>query len=180
MKKLWVNTVPRRDPNADEIFYYPQELPKYLRGFHKCTKQDAIKIAALIYRVKYDTSISELQNMSQIIDELVPADLVKAQNISEWKKTISAAYSPRMDLTVLESKQEFLENVYKWPTFGSAFFNVKQTTEPNFPEVITIAINKNGVNIIHPINKVVSMNFGCGCIDFCVSRIFWQRIRFPS
>ena len=52
---------------------------------------------------------------------------------------------------------------YKWPTFGSAFFEVKQTTEPSYPEVLLIAINKHGVNLIHPQSKVRS-----ACVVVCV------------
>ena len=52
------------------------------------------------------------------------------------------------------AKISFLKIVYNWPTFGSAFFEVKQTTEPNFPEQLLIAINKNGVCLIHPQTKV--------------------------
>lgn len=43
---------------------------------------------------------------------------------------------------------------HSWPTFGSAFFEVKQTTEPNYPEMLLIAINKHGVSLIHPQTKV--------------------------
>lgn len=63
MKKLWVNAFPGRDPNADEIFYFHQELPKYLRGYHRCSKQEAIKLAALIYRSKFGDSKEELADI---------------------------------------------------------------------------------------------------------------------
>lgn len=61
MKKLWTNTVPGKDKNADLIFHYHQELPKLLRGYHKCSKEEAIKLAALVYRVRFGESKQELQ-----------------------------------------------------------------------------------------------------------------------
>lgn len=154
MKKLWVNTVPGKDTIADEIFYYPQELPKYLHGYHKCTKNDAIKLAAYIYRVRFDNDIQPLQTDSHIVKEIVPAYLIKAQSSSDWKKSIITAYNGDSGMSAEEAQQKFLKYIYQWPTFGSAFFEVKQNTEPNYPEFIIIAINKNGVNIIHPISRV--------------------------
>lgn len=53
-----------------------------------------------------------------------------------------------------EAKIAFLKVIYRWPTFGSAFFEVKQTTDPNYPEHLLIAINKQGVSLIHPVTKV--------------------------
>ena len=53
-----------------------------------------------------------------------------------------------------DSKINFLKIIYRWPTFGSAFFEVKQTTDPSFPELLLIAINKQGVSLIHPQTKV--------------------------
>ncbi|WAR27648.1 MYO7A-like protein, partial [Mya arenaria] len=117
MKKLWTNLVPGKDLNADLIFHYHQELPKLLRGYHKCSTGESARLAALIYRA----IVSEFNN-----------DGGKSQE---------------------DAKVEFLKVIYKWPTFGSAFFEVKQTTEPNYPEILLIAINKNGVNLIHPHTK---------------------------
>ena len=53
MKKLWLNTVIGRDRKADIMFHFNQELPKYLRGYHRCSKEDAALLGAYIYRVKY-------------------------------------------------------------------------------------------------------------------------------
>ena len=58
MKKLWSNTVIGRDRIADVMFHYHQELPKYLRGYHKCTKDDAAILGAYIYRVKFGNNKS--------------------------------------------------------------------------------------------------------------------------
>lgn len=38
-----------------------QELPKLLRGYHKCTKEEAARLASLIYRVRFGESKVELQ-----------------------------------------------------------------------------------------------------------------------
>lgn len=35
LKKLWLNCVPGKDKNADEIFYFYQEIPKYSNGYYK-------------------------------------------------------------------------------------------------------------------------------------------------
>lgn len=149
MKKLWTNTVPGKDRNADIIFHYHQELPKLLRGYHKCSKEEATKLAALIYRVRFGESKQELQSIPQMLRELVPADLHKSQGPNDWKRAIVAAYNQDVGLTSEDAKINFLKIIYQWPTFGSAFFEVKQTTDPNYPELLLIAINKQGVSLIH-------------------------------
>ncbi|XP_057328761.1 myosin-VIIa-like [Microplitis mediator] len=153
MKKLWINTYPGRDPNADEIFYFYQELPKYLRGYHKCSKQDAVKLGALIYRSKYGNNKNEMSELSNKISEYVPADLLHVYSKSDWKKNITMAYSLNSGVNEADAKLLFLQHIYQWPTFGSAFFEVKQSTEVNLPEFLIIAINKNGVSAIHPQTK---------------------------
>nr|KAG5708274.1 hypothetical protein BaRGS_021208 [Batillaria attramentaria] len=153
MKKLWTNTVPGQDVNADLIFHYHQELPKYLRGYHRCTKDEAAQLGALIYRVKYGDNKQQLLNIPASLRQLIPADLVKAQSPDDWKRAIVAAFNRDAGKSRDDAKVDFLKIIYKWPTFGSAFFEVKQTTEPNYPEILLIAINKNGVNLIHPHTK---------------------------
>ncbi|XP_026680167.1 LOW QUALITY PROTEIN: myosin-VIIa-like [Diaphorina citri] len=91
MKKLWTNTVPGKDRNADLIFHFHQELPKLLRGYHKCSKEEAAKLAALVYRVRFGESKQELQAIPQMLRELIPSDSIKIQSSTEWKRCIIAA-----------------------------------------------------------------------------------------
>ena len=63
MKKLWSNTVIGEDKIADVKFHYHQELPKYLRGYHKCTRDDAAVLGAYIYRYKFGDSKSRFQDI---------------------------------------------------------------------------------------------------------------------
>ena len=154
MKKLWINAIPGKDHNADQIFHFHQELPKYLRGFHRCTKHHALKLAALILHARCDNDFQQVQTAVQYVKDLIPADLVKAASSSEWKKSILNEYKKSGNMSVEEAKLEFLKIIYEWPTFGSTFFEVKQTTEPTYPDIILIGINKKGVNVLHPQTKV--------------------------
>ncbi|TRZ04518.1 hypothetical protein DNTS_007824, partial [Danionella cerebrum] len=127
MKKLWTNTFPGKDPMADSIFHYFQELPKYLRGYHKCSREDAFQLAALIYRVRFEEDKTQLQNFSRILKELVPQDLLHQLSPEDWKRPIVLYFNKHAGKSREEAKLMFLEIIYKWPTFGSAFFEVKAT-----------------------------------------------------
>jgi len=155
MKKLWTNTIPGKDKNADVIFHFHQELPKLLRGYHQCNKDEASALAALIYRVKFGESKQELAMLPQMLRELVPTDLIKQLSTADWKREIIKCYNQDSGMTPEDAKVAFLKVIFRWPTFGSAFFEVKQTTDPNYPELLLVAINKQGVSLIHPQTKDV-------------------------
>lgn len=154
MKKLWINTVPGKDKNADQIFYFPQELPKYLRGYHKTSKQDLVELAALIYRARYGDDQTGLTQITQILEDLIPLDMTRIQTNSQWKSSITAAYLKHGNMPEDEAKENFLKKIYQLPTFGTAFFEVKQTSDPTYPEMVVIGINRNGVSVIHPQSRV--------------------------
>ncbi|XP_038549606.1 myosin VIIAa isoform X1 [Micropterus salmoides] len=153
MKKLWTNTVPGKDAFADSIFHYYQELPKYLRGYHKCSREEVFQLAALIYRVKFEDDKSHFPTIPKMLRELVPQDLIRQMSPDDWKRSVVAYFNKQAGKSREEAKLMFLKIIYKWATFGSAFFEVKQTTEPNFPEILLIAINKHGVSLIDPKTK---------------------------
>merc|ERR1712130_696756 len=155
MRKLWTNTVPGKDRNADIIFHFHQELPKLLRGYHQCTREEAALLGALIYRVKFGESKQELSALPHMLRELVPCDVVKQLTTTDWKREIIRCYNQDSGMSPEDAKIAFLKVIFRWPTFGSAFFEVKQTTDPNYPELLLVAINKQGVSLIHPQTKDV-------------------------
>ena len=55
--------------------------------------------------------------------------------------------------TASEAKLKFLQIIYELPTFGSAFFEVKQNTDKTIPQKLFIIINKNGVTLQNPVTK---------------------------
>lgn len=112
-------------------------------------------LAALIYRVKFGESKVELQSIPQMLRELIPTDLVKTMSPQDWKREIVKCYNQDSGMGPEDAKVAFLKIIYRWPTFGSAFFEVKQTTDPNYPDLLLVAINKQGVSLIHPNTKDV-------------------------
>lgn len=161
MKKLWTNTVPGRDRNADLIFHYHQELPKYLRGYHRCTREEAVELAALILRSRCrDDKPANIHQLPQILPDLVPKDLAKSLSAQDWKRMITAAYNGSVQgLAPDDAKIAFLKIISQWTTFGSAFFEVKQSSDPTLSDRLLIAINRNGVNLIHPDSKEVLVTY---------------------
>ncbi|ETN74934.1 hypothetical protein NECAME_12604 [Necator americanus] len=161
MRKLWMNVKPGEDKSADLIFHYHQECPKYLLGYHKIGKQEAIDNAALILRaITKDSKNAPLAQIPQLLSELVPKDMMKITSTNEWKKMISSAYVKVEHLTSDQAKIEFLTIMAKKETFGSAFFPVgfkceknmgkkmvSQYSDLSLPDKLLIAINQKGVHL---------------------------------
>uniref|UniRef100_A0A803TJP1 Myosin VIIB n=1 Tax=Anolis carolinensis TaxID=28377 RepID=A0A803TJP1_ANOCA len=127
MRKLWLNVVPGKDLKADCIFHYHQELPKYLRGYHNCSKEDAIQLAGLIFKVYANNDKTHYAAIPKILKELVPENMIRTASPEEWRRRKVTEVS------------------------------ILQTSEPNFPDIVLIAINKQGVSVIHPKTKEILM-----------------------
>uniref|UniRef100_A0A671VEU5 Myosin VIIBb n=1 Tax=Sparus aurata TaxID=8175 RepID=A0A671VEU5_SPAAU len=152
-RKLWFNVTPGRDLVADLTFHFPQEMPKYLRGYHNCSREDMITLGGLLFRVEVDSDRSQFVMIPRMLRQLVPADQIKSMSPEEWKKHIISSYNKQSGITVQEAKIAFLKAISTWPTFGCAFFEVKQSCEPSYPSTFLIAISKQGVSFIDPQTK---------------------------
>merc|ERR1712080_404018 len=90
-----------------------------------------------------------------VLKSLLPSDLLKKMSSYEWKKEIVRAHNKDSGMSPDEAKVAFLKVIYRWPTYGSAFFEVTQVSDPNLPANLLVAINKQGLNLIQPEGKEI-------------------------
>ncbi|CAJ1071655.1 unconventional myosin-VIIa-like [Xyrichtys novacula] len=152
-RKLWFNVSPGKDLKADFTFHFPQEQPKYLKGYHNCSKQDLITLAGLLFRTQVDSDRSQFIMIPRLLKGLVPANQIGIMSPDEWKKHIIASYTKQSGMTVDEAKIEFLKAISGWPTFGCAFFDVKQDCDYDYPEEILVVVSKQGVGLMDKTDK---------------------------
>ena len=92
MRKTWSKMSPGLDPKADAIFHYHQEVPKFLRGWHKSSREDAIRMASLICRAKTAGNKKfgavAVDNMPPLT-ELLPRDKFGLMMEEEWRKVFN-------------------------------------------------------------------------------------------
>ncbi|KAA0199656.1 hypothetical protein FBUS_08025, partial [Fasciolopsis buskii] len=72
----------------------------------------------------------------------------------------------------------FLKLLHELPTFGSAFFDVTQSRNPNFPERLILAINQKGILILdfqkksilakYPFANLVNWSYGARSISLWI------------
>ena len=111
-----------------------------------------------MYRAAYGESKQVLTSSAQVLADILPGDLVKLHKPKDWIKLIEKSYNKHSKYDQNDAKTEFLRETSKLPTFGSTFFEVKQSTDQNYPELLLVAINKNGVSLIDRQSKVWQLN----------------------
>uniref|UniRef100_A0A1L8E5D6 Putative myosin class v heavy chain n=1 Tax=Nyssomyia neivai TaxID=330878 RepID=A0A1L8E5D6_9DIPT len=180
MKKLWIN-MNQRDRNADHIFYFPQEVPKFLNSYYKVTKNEIIKIGALIYRSYYGDDASGFQHrFGDILPQLIPEDQIELQKPDNWKKMIQSMYNTHKSLDEYAAREEVLHYMRQFPTFGSSFFVVKQSTDPNLPNILLIAINRRGFHIADMRTKDIIQSYNFSDLNNWSSGNTYFHIRFGN
>lgn len=63
-----------------------------MRGYHRCSVEDATNLAGLIYKVQYNNDRTQLANLNKIQRDLVPEYLLRLGTPEEWKKVCSVFF----------------------------------------------------------------------------------------
>ncbi|XP_046806985.1 myosin-VIIa isoform X1 [Lucilia cuprina] len=182
MKKLWLNTTPGKDRNADVIFHYPQEVPKYLAGYYKINKELALQLSSLIYVNEYGQNFIPLQKPHEILKLILPDDILPIMKSQEWKTHLVNRVKDLL-LSGVEgaaAKEKFLMLLAEQEMFGSTFFVAKQTNDDSMPELIYLAINRKGFHIIDPLTKNTLQSYGYSELSFWSSGNTFFHIRFGN
>uniref|UniRef100_A0A182NTY9 Myosin motor domain-containing protein n=1 Tax=Anopheles dirus TaxID=7168 RepID=A0A182NTY9_9DIPT len=182
MRKLWINVVPGRDRNADDIFHFHQEVPKLLQGYYQLTKEQVIDLAAYIFWAQYEVSDLALlgKTFHEFLPMLVAKDAERLQKLDHWKRDIVAKIDSLKGITVSEAKLAFLKIMQQFPMFGSTFFVVKQATDQNLPPTLLIAINRLGFHLIEPHTKEPLHSYSYTELNFWSSGNTFFHIKFGN
>ncbi|KAH9512784.1 hypothetical protein Btru_038182 [Bulinus truncatus] len=168
-KKIWVETVPGEDLQADLIFHYNQMFPSYFKGYHKCSIKEAAQLGALIYRVMNGDNESNFSQFPELLSELIPVDLLCEQPTQEWTNEIISAFHMFTGKNSDESTVEFLKILSTLGTFGSEFYEVNQVSMADVPKKVLLAINENGVHFMNIKTKELHKRYPLSKLAGCKS-----------
>ncbi|KAL7673817.1 hypothetical protein ACOME3_000096 [Neoechinorhynchus agilis] len=153
VRYLWINVVPGENPRLDIAFHYPQESQKYLQGHYTVTPDDAVEIAALIYRAKFGQDTTRFAYLSREFREYIPKEVVVQLDSEAWVTRIEDAYLEKENVSADGAKVDLVRMLNKYPQFGTSIYPVKQTTNRRFPADIIISVSKRGVGIADAASK---------------------------
>nr|CAH8840255.1 unnamed protein product [Trichobilharzia regenti] len=164
IKNLWIDTVPGEDLKIDEMFHYPQELPKYICGYYNTSVEKSVEYGALIAIANGHKLLDMLS-----LDCIIPQTVRQQLSDGEWRARINNAMERFIELNKVNARTKFLQSLKEYITFGSSFMKVKQTTMQKFPENIILAINQRGLLIMnattkeslehYPLNEIATWSF---------------------
>ncbi|XP_075152273.1 myosin 28B1 [Haematobia irritans] len=183
MRKLWLGSVVMgKDRNADMIFHYPQEIPKYLAGYYKISKETAVMLASLIYRIEYGANLLPLQKPHECLPQLLPEEMIRLRKSQEWKTQIATQVKDLLinGMDEVRAQQQFLAILAEQEMFGSTFFVVTQSNDDSLPETILLAINRKGFHVIDPVTKDTLLSYGYGDLSIWSSGNTYFQIRFGN
>ncbi|KAL5971614.1 Myosin-VIIa [Taenia solium] len=82
MRKLWLNFVPGKYVIEDRLINFPQTMKNFLRGYYKCSLEQALELGTLIFIWQTEGSSGSQTSLDQILPKDVLSCITDAQWIS--------------------------------------------------------------------------------------------------
>lgn len=152
------------DPEAVNLIYL-QAVHDVVTERYPCNEKDITGLAALQLQAQEGDYKREYANgwFTEKITKFMPERLIskkgKIQNnlAKEWEVKILKKYEKLAGkgFHALDAKLNYLDHVQLWTFYGAKFFIVEQRQFKDYPSPITLGINCEGVQLMHPEKKTV-------------------------
>lgn len=152
------------DPEAVNLIYL-QAVHDVVTERYPCNEKDLTGLAALQLQAQEGDYKREYANgwFTKRITKFMPVKQIskkgKIQNnlAKEWEVKILKKYEKLAGkgFHALDAKLNYLDHVQLWTFYGAKFFIVEQRQFKDYPSPITLGINCEGVQLMHPEKKTV-------------------------
>ncbi|XP_078611849.1 unconventional myosin-XV-like isoform X5 [Branchiostoma floridae x Branchiostoma japonicum] len=194
-KVVWYHPIKLDNENFVTLLYH-QILPDFVNGrlvqiqgtkLSKQTMHDIARLTALEFRA--GENLKTTPTMADI-ESALPQNCVQMQKIQQWANMIHSYLNHVVRLSTNQARVQFIGTIMQWPLFGSSFYSVDSTTEPQAKEGCLIAINKSGIHFLPESHvPIVSYDFsnlvstrklrtkdGVGYLDIKLGNMLSQRV----
>lgn len=135
-----------------------QELSKYLRGFHNCTKLDMTDLGGLLFRAVVDSDRTRFDEIPRMLKDLIPADQIKIMPAEDWKKVKEDRWRWRKRHVCRKQHAQY---------FSSCFFYCPQHIIYSYNEHSGITVQEAKIDFLRAISSWPM--FGCTFFEVKVS-----------
>jgi hypothetical protein len=115
---------------------------------------------------QYEQSVHTLEWLEEKCADMFPPAVLnyyskkKAEAIKQAAQKVLAKYSKLEGVTSGEARLSYLDYAQDWPLYGAFTAQAEQDHNKDLPPMIRIAVNCDGVSLVHPKTKDVIENFG--------------------
>lgn len=140
---------------------YHQAVHDITRGVYPSDSAVLPTLAALYFYIsdgKFDGAKHTEENLNKRIEEFLPESQLsemkggKEAKIrrAEFVQKVITKYASIGDIQPIKVKKQFICIAEKWDLYGAVFIEVEQKQLRGYPKEILVAINIDGIRLVHP------------------------------
>ena len=142
------------DPVLRDLLFYQAIHDVVHDRYPLISERDAVKQASFQLQICWgdhdparDTIKQQLGNEAGLLKH-IPRRLAPKMKLEQWQHEIGTFYAALQGRSREECKDLYMKYVRKWPLYGDAIFNVKQSARSNLPKDLWLAVGRDAVKVI--------------------------------